>query len=75
MPSVSIKEAVSAAGHGTRDGTREIERDTSMDEPFVLQWYWQEALMYPYEKTKAWYYGPREKWMKLDVKKRKKKNE
>ena len=20
--------------------------------------------MHPYEKTKAWYYGPREKWMK-----------
>ena len=36
-----------------------------MDEPFVLQWYWQKALMYPYEKTKAWYYGPREKWMNL----------
>jgi hypothetical protein len=35
-----------------------------MDKPFVLQWYWQEALMHPYEKTKAWYYGPREKWMK-----------
>ena len=32
--------------------------------------------MHPYEKTKAWYYGPREKWMKLvNVKKRKKKNE
>ena len=44
-----------------------------MIKPFVLQWYWQEALMHPYEKTKAWYYGPREKWMKLDVKKIKKK--
>jgi hypothetical protein len=32
---------------------------------FYLQWYWQEALMYPYEKTKAYYHGPREKWMKL----------
>ena len=30
MPSVSIKEAVSAAGHGTSVGTRETERDTSM---------------------------------------------
>ena len=53
-----------ATGLGTRDGTNEIERGTSMDKPFVLQWYWQEALMHPYEKTKAWYYGPREKWMK-----------
>ena len=35
-----------------------------MKKPFVSQWYWQEALMYPYEKTKVWYYGPREKWMK-----------
>jgi len=31
----------------------------------VLQWYWQERLIYPYEKTKAFYYGPREKWMFL----------
>ena len=57
--------ARSATGRGTRDGTREIERDISMDEPFVLQWYWQESVMHPYEKTKAWYYGPREKWMNL----------
>ena len=65
-------EAGSAAGPGTRDGTNEIERGTSMDKPFVLQWYWQEALMHPYERTKAWYYGPREKWMNL-VKDKKKK--
>ena len=44
-----------------------------MDKPFVLQWYWQESVMHPYKKTKAWYYGPREKWMKLDVKKEKRK--
>ena len=45
-----------------------------MKKHFVSQWYWQEALMLPYKKTKAWYHGPREKWMKLvDVKKRKKK--
>ena len=44
-----------------------------MDKPFVMQWYWQEALTHPYKKTKAWYHVPREKWMKLDVKKRKKK--
>jgi len=35
-----------------------------MTKPFVLQWYWQESVMHPYEKTKAWYYGPKEKWMK-----------
>tara|TARA_R100001086_G_scaffold149647_1_gene79520 strand:+ start:760 stop:918 length:159 start_codon:yes stop_codon:yes gene_type:complete len=48
-----------------------------MVKPFVSQWYWQEALMYPYKKTKAWYYGPREKWMKLvkDNKKIKKKKD
>jgi len=68
-------EARSAIGHGINDGTSVTERDTSMDKPFVLQWYWQESVMHPYEKTKVWYYGPREKWMKLDVKKRKKKNE
>ena len=33
MPSVSIKEAVSAAGRGIKDGTREIEGDTSMAKP------------------------------------------
>ena len=45
-----------------------------MMKPFVLQWYWQESVMHPYERMKAWYHGPREKWMKLvNVKKRKKK--
>jgi len=33
MLSVSIKEAVSAAGRGIKDGTREIEGDTSMAKP------------------------------------------
>ena len=32
---------------------------------FYSQWYWQEALMHPYEKTKAYYHGPREEWMNL----------
>ena len=36
-----------------------------MDEPFVSQWYWQEALMHPYERTKAYYHGPRCDWMNL----------
>ena len=30
--------------------------------------------MYPYEKSKAWYFGPKLDWMK-EVKERKKKNE
>jgi len=58
-------EARSAIGHGIKDGTSSTGRDISMDKPFVLQWYWQEALMYPYRKSKAWYHGPREKWMNL----------
>ena len=58
-------EARSATGHGINDGTSVTGRDISMDKPFVLQWYWQESVMHPYEKTKAWYYGPREKWMNL----------
>ena len=62
-----------ATGHGTRDGTNEIERGTSMDKPFVLQWYWQESVMHPYERTKAWYHGPREKWMKLYVERKRNK--
>ena len=32
---------------------------------YVAQWYWQTAKMYPYEKSKVFYHGPREKWMKL----------
>ena len=32
MPSVSIKEAASAAGHGIKDGTRETKGDINMDE-------------------------------------------
>jgi len=47
-----------------------------MIKPFVLQWYWQEALMHPYDMTRVWYHGPREKWMKLvKIKKRKKKKD
>ena len=33
--------------------------------PFYSQWYWQEALMHPYERTKAYYHGPRCDWMNL----------
>ncbi len=37
-----------------------------MMKPFVLQWYWQESALHPYERTKAWYHGPREEWMNLE---------
>ena len=33
--------------------------------PFYLQWYWQRSQIYPYEKSKAWYHGPRIEWMNL----------
>ena len=33
--------------------------------PFVSQWYWQESKIYPYKKSKAFYHGPRIKWMNL----------
>jgi hypothetical protein len=42
-------------------------------EKHVLQYYWEERKIYPYEKTKAWYYGPREAWMKLVKEKNEKK--
>ena len=42
------------------------------EEKYYSQWYWQEALMYPYKKTKAWYYGPRLDWMHLTNKNEKK---
>ena len=63
---MNATEEGSATGRGTRDGTNEIERGTSMDKPFILQWYWQESVMHPYERTKAWYHGPREEWMNLE---------
>ena len=31
--------------------------------PFYLQWYWTRDWLG--RKTKAWYHGPRIKWMKL----------
>ena len=55
--------AKSVCGHGTKDGTRETKRDTSMAK-HVLQYYWEERKIYPYEKTKAWYFGPKLDWMK-----------
>ena len=30
----------------------------------ILQYYWQEAIMYPYRKSMAWYFGPKLDWMK-----------
>ena len=36
MPCVSIMGDQSAVGHGTSDGTREIEKDISMDEPKII---------------------------------------
>ena len=62
--------ARSVCGHGTKDGTRETERDTNMGK-HILQYYWQTAIMYPYEKSKAWYFGPKLDWMK-EVKERRK---
>jgi len=53
----------SVTGHGTSVGTSATKRDTSMVK-HVLQYYWERRKIHPYEKTKAWYYGPREKWMK-----------
>ncbi len=57
-------------GHGTKDGTRETERDTSMAK-HILQYYWERRKIHPYEKTKAWYFGPKLDWMK-EVKERRK---
>ena len=39
---------------------------------YVLQSYKEKRKIYPYEKTKAYYYGPKEDWMK-EVKNDKKK--
>jgi hypothetical protein len=43
----------------------QAEKDWDNLLPFYSQWYWQEALVYPYEKTKVYYHGPREEWMNL----------
>ena len=71
MPCVKSTAAGFAVGRGGRDGAGAMKEGTSMDESFVLQWYWQESSLCPYERTKAYYHGPREKWMKL-VKEKKK---
>ena len=62
--------ARSVCGHGTKDGVKETERNISMVK-HILQYYWQTAIMYPYEKSKAWYSGPKLDWMK-EVKERRK---
>jgi hypothetical protein len=43
----------------------QAEKDWDSFLPFYSQWYWQEELVYPYEKTKVYYHGPREEWMNL----------
>ena len=60
----------SAVGHGTSVGTNETRKDINMVK-HILQYYWQTAKIYPYEKSKAWYFGPKLDWMK-EVKERKK---
>lgn len=62
--------ARSVCGHGTKDGQKETERNISMVK-HILQYYWQTAIMYPYERSKAWYFGPKLDWMK-EVKERRK---
>ena len=42
-----------------------MEKDWDSFLPFYSQWYWQESKIYPYKKSKAWYYGPRIEWMNL----------
>ena len=32
---------------------------------YVWQWCWQTAKLYPYKKSKVFYYGPKEKGMKV----------
>ena len=80
MPCVKSTEAGFAVGRGGRDGAGAMKEGTSMAKtekdwdsflPFHLQWYWQKSAISPYKKTKVWYHGPREKWMKL-VKEKKK---
>ena len=63
MLSASIMADPSAAGHGTNVGTRKTQSGTRMAK-HILQYYWQEAIMYPYRKSKAWYFGPKLDWMK-----------
>ena len=48
---------------------KQIEKDWDDLLPFYLQWYWTTNWLN--QKSKAWYHGPRIKWMKL-VKEKKK---
>jgi hypothetical protein len=51
-------------GHGIKDGVKETERGTSMDDKYVLQYSYERRKIHPYEKTKIWYYGPKLDHMK-----------
>ena len=44
---------------------KKTKKDWDSFLPFYLQWYWQTAKMHPYIKSKAFYHGPRIKWMNL----------
>ena len=48
---------------------KKMEKDWDGFLPFHSQWYWTRDWLD--RKCKAWYHGPREKWMKL-VKEKKK---
>jgi hypothetical protein len=53
------------ANCGKKKGLGRVIKNWDIFLPFYPQWYWQQSLMYPYEKSKVFYHGPREKWMKL----------
>jgi hypothetical protein len=42
-----------------------MDRDWDSFLPFHSQWYWQTSNIHPYEKSKAFYHGPRIEWMNL----------
>ena len=84
MPCVKSTAAGFAVGRGERDGAGAMKEGTSMARktplektekgwdsflPFYSQWYWTKDWLD--RKTKAWYHGPRIKWMNL-VKEKKK---
>jgi len=52
-------------------GRNSMNKKKKMDEDwdsfllFHSQWYWETSNIYPYEKSKAFYHGPRIDWMHL----------
>ena len=70
---MSYKEAVRQKRERKKKEKQEKEKRWEDFMPFYAQWYWTRDWLN--RKTKAWYHGPRIKWMNLFKEKKRKKKE